>query len=68
MPIESIVPAKANLLGEKECTYGPSFWCATRENAEKCKVSLIVTIYVTNVVLISLDSFRQILTVLVVNL
>jgi len=31
---------KPELLGAKECTYGPSYWCASRENAAKCHVSL----------------------------
>jgi saposin len=25
------------LLGAKECTWGPAYWCATKENAAKCK-------------------------------
>jgi saposin len=25
------------LLGAKECTWGPSYWCASKENAAKCK-------------------------------
>ena len=29
-----------HLLGEKECTYGPAFWCASMENARKCNVSI----------------------------
>ncbi|KAK3580729.1 hypothetical protein CHS0354_005737 [Potamilus streckersoni] len=28
---------KQQLLGNKECTYGPSYWCASKENAIKCK-------------------------------
>lgn len=31
-----IVPVKAQLVGTKECTYGPSYWCANKDNAEKC--------------------------------
>lgn len=27
------------LLGKDECTFGPSFWCASMKNAQKCKVS-----------------------------
>lgn len=26
-------------LGKKECTYGPSYWCASPENARKCQVN-----------------------------
>lgn len=29
---------KQHLLGEKECTYGPTYWCASLENARKCQV------------------------------
>jgi len=25
------------MLGNNECTWGPAYWCASRENAEKCK-------------------------------
>jgi len=25
------------LLGKNECTFGPAFWCASMENAKKCK-------------------------------
>lgn len=32
-----IVPVKVHLLGDKECTYGPAYWCASKENAAKCK-------------------------------
>lgn len=39
VPIEKIVPAKANLVGVSECTYGPAFWCASAENAVKCKAT-----------------------------
>lgn len=35
--MSKIQPAKAQLLGVNECTYGPAFWCLSRENAEKCK-------------------------------
>ncbi|XP_062575849.1 prosaposin-like isoform X2 [Saccostrea cucullata] len=28
---------KQHLLGEKECTFGPSYWCASQENAKKCQ-------------------------------
>ncbi|XP_056018469.1 prosaposin-like [Ostrea edulis] len=28
---------KQHLLGEKECTYGPTYWCASLENARKCQ-------------------------------
>jgi saposin len=37
VPMVEIVPAKAHLVGTNECTFGPSYWCATRENAKKCK-------------------------------
>jgi len=39
VPIEEIKPAKANLVGVSECTYGPAFWCASQENAVKCKAT-----------------------------
>lgn len=26
-------------LGKKECTYGPSYWCASLKNAQKCQVN-----------------------------
>jgi saposin len=28
---------KVQLLGENECSWGPDYWCANRENADKCK-------------------------------
>ena len=28
------------LLGKEKCTYGPSFWCASKKNAELCGVSI----------------------------
>jgi saposin len=31
------VKEKVQLLGEKECSWGPAYWCASRENADKCK-------------------------------
>jgi len=31
-----LVPAKQHLLGDNECTYGPSYWCASMDNAKKC--------------------------------
>ncbi len=34
-----IVPVKAQMVGVNECTYGPSYWCASYENAKQCKVS-----------------------------
>ena len=37
-----IVPQKAQLVGVNECTYGPSYWCQSYENAKKCKVGLII--------------------------
>jgi len=30
------VAKKASMLGQNECTWGPSYWCASRENADKC--------------------------------
>ncbi|XP_061168001.1 uncharacterized protein LOC133176955 [Saccostrea echinata] len=29
--------SKQHLLGEKECTFGPAYWCASPENAKKCQ-------------------------------
>ena len=35
-----LLPAKhQNLVGDKKCTYGPAYWCASVENAKKCGVS-----------------------------
>lgn len=28
--------AEKYAVGQEPCTWGPSFWCARRENAEKC--------------------------------
>lgn len=33
-----------SLLGTKDCTYGPSFWCASKENAARCHVSTLETV------------------------
>jgi len=33
---EEIVTKKVPLLGQNECTWGPAYWCASRENADKC--------------------------------
>ena len=41
-PMLEIVPAKAHMLGANECTFGPSYWCATRANAKKCKVGVYI--------------------------
>jgi len=30
------VAKKAPMLGQNECTWGPAYWCASRENADKC--------------------------------
>jgi hypothetical protein len=30
------VEAEDVLVGNEPCTWGPSFWCANRQNAEKC--------------------------------
>ena len=38
------VKHKVQLLGENECSWGPAYWCASRENADRCKVKLS-TIY-----------------------
>lgn len=27
------------LVGGKKCTYGPAYWCASKENAAECHVS-----------------------------
>ncbi|XP_052689256.1 uncharacterized protein LOC128167523 [Crassostrea angulata] len=29
--------SKQQKLGKKECTYGPSYWCASLKNAQKCQ-------------------------------
>jgi saposin len=33
-----VCPAKKEqlLLGDNKCTFGPSYWCASRENADEC--------------------------------
>jgi hypothetical protein len=31
------VKQKVQLLGENECSWGPAYWCASRENADRCK-------------------------------
>ena len=32
-----LCPAKKMpLLGDSKCTYGPSYWCASRDNAVEC--------------------------------
>lgn len=37
-PLEAIIKPQAMLpLGMNPCTYGPSYWCASRANAESCK-------------------------------
>jgi ABC-type polysaccharide transport system permease subunit len=30
--------SKQHLLGKKECTFGPAYWCASVDNARKCQV------------------------------
>jgi saposin len=35
-PEKREVAKKAPVLGLNECTWGPSYWCASRENADKC--------------------------------
>jgi len=37
--MEQIVPQKARMLGVDECTFGPSFWCASEDNAKKCRAT-----------------------------
>jgi len=32
-----VVKGDIPMLGNNECTWGPAYWCASRENAEKCK-------------------------------
>lgn len=29
------------LLGAKKCTFGPKYWCSSKEAAEECNVSMI---------------------------
>ncbi|XP_076459492.1 prosaposin-like [Babylonia areolata] len=36
MPMAELQPAKPHLLGGKKCLFGPSFWCASKENARMC--------------------------------
>jgi len=36
VPLTKLIPGQ-RLLGAKECTFGPSYWCASQENAEKCQ-------------------------------
>nr|QIQ54702.1 capsule gland specific secretory protein [Reishia bronni] len=33
---KSLPQGKKKMVGTKECTFGPSFWCASMENARKC--------------------------------
>jgi saposin len=33
---EMEVAKKAPMLGQNECSWGPAYWCASRENADKC--------------------------------
>jgi saposin len=33
---EKEVKQKVPITGENECSWGPAYWCATRENAERC--------------------------------
>lgn len=35
-PANSSPHNKQVMIGRRECTYGPSFWCASLENARKC--------------------------------
>ncbi|KAK7113801.1 prosaposin-like [Littorina saxatilis] len=35
-PMLDLQAAKPHLLGSEKCTYGPSFWCASVENAKQC--------------------------------
>lgn len=32
---------KRTLVGDDECTYGPSHWCSSEEVAKKCDVNII---------------------------
>lgn len=32
------------LIGDNPCTYGPSYWCQSAQNAEVCRVSKIFLI------------------------
>eukprot|EP00918_Siedleckia_nematoides_P099386 GHVU01217426.1.p1 GENE.GHVU01217426.1~~GHVU01217426.1.p1 ORF type:complete len:609 (-),score=77.43 GHVU01217426.1:599-2425(-) len=36
VPMRKLTASKPHLLGTKECTYGPSFWCESMDNAVKC--------------------------------
>jgi len=36
MQLCSAAPPKQKLLGANECTFGPSHWCASHENAKSC--------------------------------
>lgn len=33
---ETPPPPSPQLIGSNKCTWGPSFWCASKENAEMC--------------------------------
>lgn len=37
-----IIPTseKPHLLGKKECTWGPSYWCTSLDTANQCGVSI----------------------------
>uniref|UniRef100_A0A6B2EIA5 Putative saposin n=1 Tax=Phlebotomus kandelakii TaxID=1109342 RepID=A0A6B2EIA5_9DIPT len=37
-PQEEKAPSKPRLVGANECTWGPSHWCASEENAKKCNM------------------------------
>lgn len=37
--VDHVKKEKAHLVGLDECTFGPSYWCATEENAQNCKAS-----------------------------
>eukprot|EP00124_Ichthyophonus_hoferi_P002661 Ihof_evm2s191 gene=Ihof_evmTU2s191 len=33
-------PGKSETVGENPCTYGPSYWCASLENADRCSFNI----------------------------
>lgn len=36
---------KRTLVGDNECTYGPSHWCSSKDVAKKCDVSLLILFF-----------------------
>lgn len=57
-----ISESKSNLLGAKECTYGPSYWCSNITNAKSCNAvqHCIQTVWETHTVPEDNDSICKI--------